>query len=31
MSILFSTFAVEKEITFSPPETRIIGNYDILC
>lgn len=22
MSILFSNFAVEKEITFSPPETR---------
>ena len=27
MSILFSTFVVKKEITFSPPETRIIGNY----
>lgn len=27
MSILFSTFVVEIEITFSPPETRIIGNY----
>lgn len=27
MSILFSTFVVQKEITFSPPETRIIGNY----
>ena len=27
MSILFCTFVVEKERTFSPPETRIIGNY----
>lgn len=27
MSIHFSTFAVHKEITFSPPETRIIGNH----
>lgn len=27
MSIHFSTFAVEKERTFSPPETRLIGNY----
>ena len=26
MSIHFSNFAVHKEITFSPPETRIIGN-----
>lgn len=26
MSILFSTFAVEIRTTFSPPETRIIGN-----
>ena len=25
MSILFSTFVVQKEQTFSPPETRIIG------
>lgn len=25
MSILFSNFAVRKETTFSPPETRIIG------
>lgn len=31
MSILFSNFAVGKEITLSPPETRLIGNYDILC
>ena len=27
MSILFSTFVVQKEQTFSPPETRIIGTY----
>lgn len=27
MSILFSTFVVEIKITFSPPETRIIGYY----
>ena len=27
MSILFSTFVVQKERTFSPPETRIIGTY----
>lgn len=26
MSIHFSNFAVEIKITFSPPETRIIGN-----
>lgn len=26
MSIHFSNFAVRKETTFSPPETRIIGN-----
>lgn len=31
MSILFSIFVVEIEITFSPPETRLIGKYDILC
>lgn len=29
MSILFCTFAVEIKITFSPPETRIIGKYMI--
>ena len=27
MSILFITFAVEIKITFSPPETRIIGKH----
>lgn len=27
MSIHFSNFAVQKERTFSPPETRIIGYY----
>lgn len=27
MSILFCTFVVEIKITFSPPETRLIGNY----
>ena len=27
MSILFSNFAVEIKITFSPPETRIIGKH----
>ena len=27
MSILFCTFVVEIKITFSPPETRIIGYY----
>lgn len=27
MSILFSNFAVRKERTLSPPETRIIGTY----
>lgn len=27
MSILFSNFAVRKETTFSPPETRIIGKH----
>ena len=27
MSILFITFVVEIKITFSPPETRIIGYY----
>lgn len=27
MSIHFSNFAVRKETTFSPPETRIIGNH----
>lgn len=27
MSILFSTFVVEKENNSSPPETRIIGKY----
>lgn len=27
MSIHFSNFAVHKEITFSPPETRIIGKH----
>lgn len=27
MSILFCTFVVEIEKTFSPPETRIIGTY----
>lgn len=26
MSRLFSNFAVRKETTFSPPETRLIGN-----
>ena len=26
MSILFCTFVVQKERTFSPPETRLIGN-----
>lgn len=27
MSILFCTFVVEIERTFSPPETRLIGKY----
>lgn len=27
MSIHFSNFAVHKETTFSPPETRIIGKH----
>lgn len=27
MSIHFSNFAVRKETTFSPPETRIIGKH----
>lgn len=27
MSILFCTFVVEIRITFSPPETRIIGKH----
>lgn len=27
MSILFSTFAVQNQTTFSPPETRLIGTY----